>query len=90
MLIRLTDANNKTDVTVQANLIGVAQRTPDNPMVTQIITLLMGPRGPFAFQCTESPSTVQDLVNKAMANEAAMIQGVKPIESASAKIQVAQ
>ena len=66
MHICLTDEKHNTVVTIEAGVILTARRSPENQLITQVITAVMGPNGPMSLSVRESPVEVSRRVNAAM------------------------
>ena len=65
MLIRLTEASSKHGMTLSHSVILMCRRDPANPLLTHVMTGIMGPRGLTAFEVSESPEHIALMVNQA-------------------------
>ena len=63
MLIPLTDANSRAEFYLYAEMIRVVQPQPRNQMVTLVVTNIIGPQGPLAYEVLETPATIAALIN---------------------------
>lgn len=63
MLIPLTDAHSRAEFFLYADMVRVVQRQPRNEMVTLVVTNIIGPQGPLAYEVLEAPSTIAALIN---------------------------
>ena len=63
MLIPLTDANSRAEFYLYSDMIRVVQQQPRNQMLTLVVTNIVGPQGPLAYEVLETPATIAALVN---------------------------
>ena len=65
MLIKLTQAGNGTELYIDHQMVRVVERNPGNPLITQIVSNFMTPKGPLAYEVREAPAEIAVLVNEA-------------------------
>ena len=63
MLISLTSADQKSRFYMRADMVRIVQRHPKNEMITLVITNVIGPQGPLAYEVLESPDVIAAQIN---------------------------
>ena len=66
MLVEFTALPNRKVFFIAAETVQRITRADDNPLITMVVTTLMGPQGYQAFQIAENPEEAARRVNAAL------------------------
>lgn len=67
MMIRLVDPDTDLEFAIDAAMIFVCIRNPQNKLVSIVVTKASTQQGPVAYSVKESPLDVMEMVNAALA-----------------------